>query len=325
MPESITPLLAERLDIPEEQAQSLLETMVQELRQRTETDAVQLSGLGTFRQEEGTLVFQPGPVLRRRVNRQFEGLSAEPLTPAAEGDAEATPPSGRSAAGPTDTPDSTDPEEPPPFMQSPPAPDETEDTTETHASTSDSDDTETSSAPDRPPADRDQPEDRSPDSFTVISLVLLVLFLLGAGWFVLDRTNVWGPNSTASSQTSTQSPTASEEPPTASNAQDPSESNESPSDGAEDEATPSSSQDADSPAQNWTIIVGSRSSRSAAQEVADAYASRFDSVAVVAGTVDNTTWYRVAVGRYSSEADAEQALADQSDALPSDAWTHNLR
>ena len=322
MPESITPLLAERLDIPEEQAQSLLETMVRELRQRTETDAVQLSGLGTFREEEGTLVFQPGPSLRRRVNRQFEGLSAEPLAPT-DADAEGTPPSGQSTPEPTDTPESAD-SEPPPFMQSPPAPDEPEEAPEATEAEA-AGDGDTSGAQDRRPTDRDQPGDRSPDSFTIISLVLLVLFVLGAGWFVLNRTNVWGPSPTTSTPNTTQSPTASDGPTTASDSEPPSQSDESPSDEAEEAAPPPSSQGADAPAQNWTIIVASRSSRSAAQEVADAYAPRFDSVAVVAGTVDNTTWYRVAIGQYSSEADAEQALTDQSDALPSDAWTHRLR
>jgi septal ring-binding cell division protein DamX len=323
MPESITPLLAEQLDISEEQARSLLKTMVQELRQRTETDAVQLSGLGTFHQDDGTLVFQPGPSLRRRVNRQFEGLSAEPLTPV-DAEPEAAPSPGQSASGPTDTPESTDPE-PPPFMQSPPAPDEPDEATEASASAAASEGGETSDAQDRPPADRGQADDGSPDSFTVISLALLVLFLLGAGWFVLDRANVWGPSSpTASSPSTTQSPTASTEPSAAADSEDPSEAAESPSEDAQD-ATDAPAQETESPAQNWTIIVASRSSRSAAQEVADAYTPRFDSVAVVAGTVDNTTWYRVAIGRYSSEADAEQALADQSDALPSDAWTHRLR
>ena len=324
MPESIIPLLAERLDISEEKAQSLLETMVQELRQRTETDAVQLSGLGTFRQEEGTLVFQPGPSLRRRVNRQFEGLSAEPLT-STDPDAEATPSPKRSAPEPTETPESTD-SETPPFMQSPPAPDEMEDASKAPAGASSSD-SGTEDPQDRPPNDRAPAGDQSPDSFTIISLVLLVLFLVGAGWFVLNRTNVWGPSPTPSTSSTTQSPTASEEP-TASTAQDPAASDQASPDAPQDAqngAPDSPTQDATAPAQNWTIIVASRSTRNAAQEVADVYTPQFDSVAVVAGTVDNTTWYRVAIGQYASEADAEQALADQSDVLPSDAWTHRLQ
>jgi len=313
MPTSITPLLAERLDIPEDQAESLLETMVQELQQRAETDGVQLSGLGTFREEQGTLTFEPGPSLRRRVNRQFEGLSAEPLAPASDADEGPSSPGG-SLPGPTDTPDSTEPE-PPPFLQSPPGPDETEEA----SGPPDPEDQAPTPAQDRPAAPSHSRGDRSPDSFTVISLVLLVLFLLGAGWFVLDRTNLWGPSSTASSPTTTQSPTDTADQPPASDAQDATAS------GTTDQDTSSAAPDPEAPAQDWTIIVASRTTRSAAQEVADAYTSRFDSVAVVAGTVDNTTWYRVAIGQYATEADAEQALAARSDALPSDAWTHRLR
>lgn len=77
MPVSITPLLAERLDISEERARSLLETMLQELRRRAETDGVRLPELGTFREEDGTLTFEPSPSLRRRVNHEYEGLSPE--------------------------------------------------------------------------------------------------------------------------------------------------------------------------------------------------------------------------------------------------------
>ncbi len=84
MPTSIIPLLAERLDIPEDQVRPLLSTMVEELRQRAASDGVQLSGLGTFREEGDALTFDPSPALQRRVNRPYEGLSAESLSPEAE-------------------------------------------------------------------------------------------------------------------------------------------------------------------------------------------------------------------------------------------------
>jgi len=90
MPRSITPLLADQLDISEERAQSLLKSMVQELRHRAQDEGVQMAELGTFRQEDGTLTFVPNSSLRRRVNHQFEGLSKEDL--AAPDDPESPPP-----------------------------------------------------------------------------------------------------------------------------------------------------------------------------------------------------------------------------------------
>jgi hypothetical protein len=78
-PESITPLLAERLDISTDRAETLLQSMLQELKSRAASEGVHLSELGTFEEEDGTLTFIPDPSLRRRVNHQFEGLSPEDL------------------------------------------------------------------------------------------------------------------------------------------------------------------------------------------------------------------------------------------------------
>lgn len=110
MPRSITPLLAERLDISEKRAQSLLQSMLTELRNRADTDGVQLAELGTFRKDDGTLTFVPSSSLRRRVNHQFEGLSAEDLSAPSEAEA---PPTLREMSSADDTHDST-PGSPPP-------------------------------------------------------------------------------------------------------------------------------------------------------------------------------------------------------------------
>ena len=284
MPTSIIPLLAERLDIPEDQVRPLLSTMVEELRQRAESDGVQLSGLGTFREEDGTLTFQPSPTLQRRVNRSYEGLSAESLSPVSE----ATP-----EASPAQTPSEGAAE---PAPSSAPEADQDEDL-----------------AQDRPPAQPDG-ESRTPDSFTIISLVLVALFLAGAGWFVVNQTNVWGPAQNSPSPTATETPSDQGAPsPTLDSTVDDSQPDR-----------PSPPKDEASDVRDWTIVVASSSSRGGAQETADQYASRFDSVAVVSGTVDNTTWYRVTIGRYTSESAAERVLSERTDALPSDAWTHRL-
>jgi len=275
MPRSIIPLLAERLDISEEQVRPLLTTMVEELRQRAASDGVQLSGLGTFREEDGTLTFQPSPTLQRRVNRPYEGLSAESLSPASEATSDAST-----------------------------AQDLSEDAAEP--------DHDEDLGQDRPPAQSDS-KSRAPDSFTIISLVLVALFLAGAGWFVVTQTNVWGPAQRSSPPTATETPSDQGDPPP-------------PVDSTVDSQPdrPSPPEDEASDVRDWTIVVASSSSRGGAQETADQYASQFDSVAVVSGTVDNTTWYRVTIGRYASESAAERVLSERTDALPSDAWTHRL-
>ena len=152
--------------------------------------------------------------------------------------------------------------------------------------------------------------------------MLALLFVLGAGWFVLDRTNVFSP---APSDTP---PVASEEPPAnQSDETTPDTATTVPADtgavGSTNEAPDDEA--AASTDRNWTIVVASRSSQTEAEAAAEQYAIRFDSVEVIPGTVNDRTWYRVAVGRYATETAAERALNDQSASLPSDAWIHNLR
>jgi hypothetical protein len=313
MPNSMIPLLAERLDISEGRARSLLKTMVEELRRRATSDGVQLSGLGTFREEDGRLTFRPSPALRRRVNRPYEGLSAESLSP---------------PTAPADDSPASDDAETPPFLTRKSS-DEAEDAREAgapDASSPSQADGEEAPGQDRSPT-RPDAEERTPDSFTVISLVLAVLFLAGVGWFMLNRTALWGPSQDTTPPTATETP-SDQAPGTPSG-----DAGRDSQTGASAPAEETSSGDPedtldvseDTPdVQDWTVVVASSLSRSAARETADAYASQFDSVAVVPGTVDNTTWHRVTIGRYTSEAAAERVLADRADALPPDAWTHQL-
>jgi septal ring-binding cell division protein DamX len=284
MPASITPLLAERLDVSEERARSLLRTLLQELRRRAEADGVQLPELGTFREQDGTLTFEPSPSLRRHVNQPYEGLSAEVVPPPSPETEEAlSPPPGAPSAEAPDAAEADARPEPP------------------HA--------------EPVPADASEEERRPARSF--IGAGLLVLLLAGAGWFVATQTGLFADGPDRPAPSSSESPVA-----TAPSA--------GPADTARAASTPPDS--AQSPARDstyapnsWAIVVASRSAREAAEQTAQAYQSRFDSVAVVAGTVDGTTWYRVAIGWYDSEPDAEEALATHADALPSGAWTHQLR
>lgn len=284
MPASITPLLADRLDISEERARSLLQTMLQELRRRTESDSVRFPELGTFREENGTLTFEPSPSLRRRVNHQYEGLSAEELMPP-EPVPEAEPADEEVEEEPIPTLDPID-----------------EDAPSEQAS---------SAAYESEPS----PQGRTVDSFSIISIVLAVLLLLGVGWFVLDQTNVWSPSPNV----------AAEQGPGTSDTADADQTDRISGVRTQDDQDTTAQDTTAQTTGGWAIVVASRDSRAAAEEMADEYKSRYDSVEVIAGTVDNRTWYRVAIGAYDSEASAERALDENASALPSGAWTHRLR
>ena len=295
MPVSIAPLLADRLDISEERARSLLQTMLQELRRRAESEGVRLPELGIFREEGDTLTFVPSPSLRRRVNLQYEGLTTEELSAPSE------PPSLAVSELDVEEPSGDGPDDVP---------------TPTPVEVGDDARSEQEPVPSSEPPPSSQ--GRTIDSFSIIGLVLAFLFLLGAGWFVLDRTNVLAPGPDPGSDLTAEQ--TSPPPDTG-----------SPSDTASSERPePDAEETSDSdvtapPVKDWGIVVASRSSRATAEAMAEQYRTLFDSVAVVEGTVNDQTWYRVAIGWYASEAAAERALDEHASALPSRAWTHRLR
>lgn len=377
-PESITPLLAERLDIPTDRAETLLQSMLQELKSRAATEGVHLSDLGTFEEKDGTLTFIPGPSLRRRVNHQFEGLSPEDLsgppsappeaetppslresspeeTETAPSDAETVPadePSASSGADeepsaptePTEEDEDKGSTEPPPEGTpdepggTPPEPDES---TERSIPTLDpiEDESEGDDA-DLPPDGTDEPEEAeahppeedeeeeepaSPmGSYSLIGSLLLLILLIGIGWFVFSETNLWSssPSSYETSETETTQSEATETP-----------DSKTPEDVSDDDqpdryagVRPGDEPDsaADTGTGPWTIVVASLSSRPDAEVMASDYEDQFDTVRVVRSTVDNRTRYRVTVGQYDSEAAAQRALDANASMVPSDAWTHEL-
>lgn len=79
-------LLAEELDISEERAQKFLTAMLREVKKRAHRQGVRLPSLGTFREKEGHLTFEPADSLARTVNQRFEGLEDENLGRNAEDD-----------------------------------------------------------------------------------------------------------------------------------------------------------------------------------------------------------------------------------------------
>lgn len=307
MASSILPLLADRLDVSDEDARALLHTLVQELRTHTATEEVRLSGLGTFSEApDGTLRFTPAPSLQRHVNAPYEGLSPEPVgsleTPAAP---EAHAPD-EGASGAPDAPPASDADAAASGEAAAP-----------------------SAAPDRASPKRvspgpDDSAQRSPVR-AVWGAALAALLLAAAGWLMYSNPGLLGTSSPPASSTVSSAPPAD-------TAADTTAQNAPPSAAASDRsssprsASPSpTARDSTYAPNRWVIVVASHTARTAALETAQSYRTRFDTVKVVAGTVDGQTWYRVAVGRYDSEPEAKQALARSKGPLPTGAWTHRLR
>jgi hypothetical protein len=310
MASSIPSLLADRLNVSDEDARALLRTLVRELRTHAATDEVRLSGLGTFSEApDGTLRFTPAPSLQRHVNASYEGLSSEPV-----GSLE-TPPT--TAATKARTPDE-DPSVPPPDAAS--ASDADPAASGEAAAPNDAPD---HASPKRVSPGPDASERRSPVR-AVWGAALAALLLAAAGWLMYSEPGLLGASSPPASSTVSSTPPSD-------TASDTTSGSESPSAAASDRSSsprPASSSPtarASTAPNRWAIVVASHTARTAALETAQSYRVRFDTVKVVAGTVDGQTWYRVAVGRYGSEPQAEQALARSKGTLPTGAWTHRLR
>lgn len=388
MDDSIIPLLAERLDVSESRARSLLNGMLEELRHHAAADGVHLSGLGTFEKEDGTLTFVPSAALRRHVNQQFEGLSPEVLGGDEPDEVEAElPPSLRDVSGETatsalvaravpsgverpveDLPSSLDHRsiqaiEPveaeeeadePESRPSDASADAFDWTTEEPPSSDRSGD-EAEPAPEADPGPADEPRDapstddateepetaspigggRMPGAVPLLGGLVLILLLAGAGWFLFSQTSLRssGPEATPSGASGTESTQAS------ANRTATDTTGEGRSDQPSQRSAGATSTNADSvrsasasEAVRWTIVVASRASRAAAQEVAEEYERRAQSeddgvgtVEVVSGTVNGQTWYRVTIGRYDAEAAAQQALKTHDRLFPAEAWILRLQ
>lgn len=106
---------------------------------------------------------------------------------------------------------------------------------------------------------------------------------------------------------------------------------------------PASTSDADAPSSSqsasssptltpstggWTVIVGSRNARAPAESLVDNYQSRFPNrdlpVGVLTGNVDGETRYRIGVGQFSSQSDAQRFIEEAGDTLPDGAWILQL-
>lgn len=383
MPSSIDVLVADRLDISNEQARTLLRTMVKELRDRAREEGVRLPELGTFQEEHRALRFSPSPSLRRLVNRQYEGLQTEDLSTAAGYDQEEDESiptlldqaEDRSRSAPSSEP------EPAPGAQPEPAPGDQQDYPILEEEDEEFRDDESAAGP-QPIRDMDEPERepvtpdeshaehssasspegepedepefdqtsgfRPPDSFQFIAALLLVVLLVGIGWFVLDQTNVLpslgggdAPQMTAQQNAQTAPPAASQ-PDTAGAASasesrsnrypgvDPSETSERTSEGraVQTSAGTASARSINPDAGGWTIVVASTAERGSASPLVAQYKNRFADtslpVDIVVGTVNDRVRYRVALGHYDSRQSALRAIEKYESMLPEGAWPLQL-
>jgi hypothetical protein len=82
MSASLPSLLADELDVSDEQARKLLIAMLREVKKRARREGVRLPEFGTFREADGQITFEPSPSLARAVNHRFEGLGSEDLATA---------------------------------------------------------------------------------------------------------------------------------------------------------------------------------------------------------------------------------------------------
>lgn len=348
MSDSFDRLIAERLDISEEKAGALLRTMLKELRARAREEGVRLPELGTFREENGTLSFTPSASLRRRVNLEYEGLSAEELAPASDPEPqEEVPPF-------LDHPDDrfrTDLEEPEPEpdletreesspVVGPPA----RKSAEPQGAPIPAEEAEETSpiegaapvTPEETPPSESAPS-QSPDSFHYILGFLLLVFLLGAGWFVFSETGILstGPGAVLTSGRSSGTGTAGSPA-----AGDTTMTQTAPADTV---ATDSSSTGDTAPSSDstnnqtginpeaggWTIVVASTIDRATADSLLNVYTDRFSDtdfpVDMLSATVENQTRYRVGVGQHKAQESVLDALDQHASKLPDGAWVLRLR
>lgn len=208
-----------------------------------------------------------------------------------------------------------------------------------------------------------KPEEETPDDggstgVRVLTGVLVVLLLGAAGWYVLGQRGTVQPpretiaqlksqlssqdiplvGTTSQGSSATSDAGSSPDPQSttgasqdASVSSSTSETDTSPSQSAEQDrgTTETGSAEDITPAEGgWTIVVGSRTERAAAQSLADKYRSVFADqnlpVDVIPGTVENSTRYRVGVGQFGSRSDVQNFLETADQQLPEGAWPLSL-
>lgn len=331
MPSSLSSLLADKLGLSEDHAHRLLERLAHTIREHADATGVHVSGLGTFRDQDGTLTFEPADTLARQVNHRFEGLDAEPAAsaPGDLSDRLLTPlVTGTRPDAPPDAPSLQAPEDPlsiPPVVWSPHSTAQETPTGASASSLTDESGPSSESDTDSPRRPTRPDRDRSAGP-RIAAAILAALFLVGAGWLVLGQQGlVPPPQSVLSEQAETPSTAGPDE--TSRAAGPPADT----ADANPDTTTTATASDdttaaSDAPAhdQRWTLVVASRDTRTAAKEQADMFRVRLSDLSlpinIRTAETNNTTRHRVAVGDFSSREAALDAMDEHQSLLPEGVW-----
>ena len=345
MPSSLSSLLADKLGLSEEHAHTLLERLAEAIRDHADETGVHVSGLGTFRRHDETLTFEPEDALAQRVNQQFEGLAPE-AAPAAPKPSAPAPDSPRAAPignvltprltvpPADDLPDASTlqvPEEDPPgpaAVWAPRTSSHEEDSSRTPEPPPSDDETSTEAerAPSRRPSGRPS-RDRSLGP-RIVAAVLVVVFLLGAGWLVLGQQGlVPAPQSVFTQQTDAPASAGPNDAtaPASPSADTTDTASSTAVDTTDTLGTPPNASQADG---RWALVVASRDTRPAAEDQADTFRVRLADISlpinIRTAETDNTTRHRVVVGNFSSRDAALEAMDEHQSLLPEGVWLLRL-
>lgn len=192
---------------------------------------------------------------------------------------------------------------------------------------------------DREPAPPDTEERDTSTSARVGVGLLVVLLLGGAAWYVLgQRGTVQPPRETYAELRVQVQNLSAEDVPLVGGGSASGEVGTPPSATAEVEAETDDGAASTDPAApprfnpsdgGWTVIVASRTQRTAAESLVQKYRTAFADrrlpIGILTGTVENQTRYRVGVGQFESRNDAQQLLDEAGAKLPQGAWPLRLQ
>lgn len=337
--------LVERLSVKtgldKEEAENRLDRWISEtVREADEGKEVQLGSFGTFRREEETLAFSPSPVLETELNRKYSGLEPIELIgsyrrPAAVSDRE---PKGGHVVE-ADQPDAaTPPEKPQPEPEEMgdkiPAAESVTEPAEAGqmsgdagkygwigrdgaaAGRSESGEGDRGTG-DKPPRKRSPKKRRSDPIGTFLTAAVVLLLVLGGGWFAYEYGFDQTGGSTGSAGISGGDRPETGPPPAD---QDDAGTDDSPAaSGDEEDAEGEEPQEVRSEwgltgsvsgAGGYTIVVHSLNEERVARELEETFLEQGYRVIVRRTTVNGTRYWRVGLGEFETVPDAQQAVGD---------------
>lgn len=314
--------LADRLQATPEAAKATLHDVTADIRERLDRDGVyHWTGVGVFRQEGGTLSFEPSEALAASVNHRYADLTPLAL-PTEPSDEKPDAPAAQPPASPAPSPSDASLLAPPPEVAEQPA---------QGAAPSPSMPARTSRSAARRRSALREPDRRPawPWAVGILAVVLLGSALLFFGLFdgSIDqlRTAMSAPPPATDEVAADEPPTPQREaavPPTRTDeaAAEPAQAAE-----AADDPVPPAPAAIDPARGGWTIVVGAFPVETEAEAVRASFASLLGDtdlpLGILAAPPGQTRFrFRVGVGQFPTQRQAERALRDRYAVLPDDAW-----